>query len=53
MVISLRKTFLLIILALALLASLIGWSMRAAAVPAPSHSHLTGFVCPPPPFLCE
>jgi hypothetical protein len=52
MVISLRKTFLIVILALVLLVGLIGWSMRATAIPVPSHSHLMGFVCPPPPFVC-
>jgi len=54
MVATLRRTALLIMLALALLAGLFGWTLRMnAALPThPSHIQ-TAFVCPPPPFNCQ
>ncbi|MFL5691391.1 MAG: hypothetical protein ACJ795_06265, partial [Ktedonobacteraceae bacterium] len=60
MVATLRRTVLLIMLALALLAGLVGWTLHMeVAFPthpnAPIHSsHIqTAYVCPPPPFNCQ
>ena len=60
MVATLRRTALLIVLALALLVGLFGWTLRMeGALPthlsAPIHSnHIqTAYVCPPPPFNCQ
>jgi hypothetical protein len=54
MVAALRRTALLIMLALALLAGLFGWTLRMETA-SPTHpSHIqTAFVCPPPPFNCS
>ena len=55
---TLKRTVLLVILALALLLSLVGWTVRMMTVPAsPYHvgvlsSHVTAFYCPPPPRNC-
>ncbi|HYT27961.1 MAG TPA: hypothetical protein VEL72_03010 [Ktedonobacteraceae bacterium] len=62
MLLSLRKFFVLVILALALLAGLFGWTVRMMAMPTtPYHtgmhsSHLVAdgplWYCPPPPRNC-
>jgi hypothetical protein len=52
MVVTLRKTLLLIILALLLLTLLIGQSLRSSPVPVQRHSHSLAYICPPPPYDC-
>lgn len=58
MVVSLKRTVVMIILALVLLAGLIGWTVRAQASPSlPFHtglhsSHVVALTCPPPPRYC-
>jgi hypothetical protein len=61
MLLSLRKFFVLVILALALLAGLFGWTVRMMAPTTPYHtgmhsSHLVAvgplWYCPPPPRNC-
>ena len=58
MVVSLKKAFVMIILALALLAGLFGWTVRVVTMPStPFHTgaHSTGaqaWYCPPPPRWC-
>ncbi|GAC1568531.1 MAG: hypothetical protein NVS3B14_18050 [Ktedonobacteraceae bacterium] len=48
----------MVILALALLAGLFGWTMRMVTLPfAPFHtsvnsSHTVAWICPPPPRIC-
>ncbi len=56
---TLKRTVLLVILALALLLSLAGWTVRMMTAPASpyqvgvhSSSHVTAFYCPPPPRFC-
>jgi hypothetical protein len=55
---TLKRTALMIILALALLLSLVGWTARMMAAPAtPAHlglhsSHTIAYYCPPPPRYC-
>lgn len=53
---TLKRAWLIIILALALLAGLIGMAVSAAAAPghaASMHSpHQIAYYCPPPPFNC-
>ena len=62
MVTVVRKTFVLIVMALVMLASLFGWTMRMemsvpvhhAASTHTSHSLADGgYICPPPPFNCH
>lgn len=53
---TLKRTILLVILALALLLSLAGWTVRAMTLPA-SHmgvhsGHTIAWYCPPPPRDC-
>lgn len=62
MVVSMKKTAVMIILALALLAGLFGWTMRMEAMPsmqfhtAVHSSHVIAdgpaITCPPPPRYC-
>ncbi len=57
MVATLRRIAMLIVLALALLAGLFGWTLRMEAAPpahhnTPLHSTQLAYVCPPPPFNC-
>lgn len=62
MLVSLRKMFVLVILALTLLAGLIGWSVRMVSMPMMQHHsgvHSTqiladgpNWYCPPPPRFC-
>ncbi|HZS78187.1 MAG TPA: hypothetical protein VFA41_16365 [Ktedonobacteraceae bacterium] len=58
MLVSLRKMFVLIILALTLLAGLIGWSARMVTMPMMQHhsgvhtTHTLAWYCPPPPRFC-
>ena len=58
MLLSLRRFFVLVILALALLAGLFGWTVRMMAMPTtPYHtglhsSHAVAWYCPPPPRNC-
>jgi hypothetical protein len=58
MVVSLKKAFVMVILALALLAGLFGWTVRMVTMPSsPFHTgaHSTGLLtwyCPPPPRWC-
>lgn len=62
MVVSIKKTVLLVLLALALLIALFAWTMRIEAMPSmPFHTgiHSThvladgpGITCPPPPRMC-
>ena len=58
MVISLRRTLMLVLLALALLLGLLGWSMTMHAAPVLPHhssvqsSHAVAWYCPPPPRNC-
>jgi len=59
MTVSLKKTIVMIILALALLAGLFGWTMRMVTMPSalPLHtgmnsSHAIAWYCPPPPRYC-
>ena len=58
MLVTLRKFFVLVILALALLAGLFGWTVRMMAMPtAPYHtgmhsSQQVAIYCPPPPRNC-
>jgi hypothetical protein len=59
MAVSIKKTVVMIILALALLAGLFGWTMRMMAMPSslPLHtgmhsSHAIAWYCPPPPRDC-
>jgi len=62
MAVSLKKTIVMIILALALLAGLFGWTMRMEAMPSMQFhtgihsSHVLadgpGITCPPPPRVC-
>ncbi len=58
MVVSMKKAFLVVILALALLAGLFGWTMRMVTMPALPHttgmhsSHTVAWYCPPPPRAC-
>ncbi len=58
MLLSLRKTFVIVILALALLAGLFGWSMHMISTPAIYHLtsvhsiHTLAYYCPPPPRGC-
>lgn len=58
MVLTLRKMFLVVVMVLALLAGLFGWTMRMQA-PAPVHhstgvysTHTLAMICPPPPYAC-
>jgi len=58
MVLSLRRATMLLLLALALLFGLLGWSMKMAAASAlphhtsVQHSHAVAWYCPPPPRYC-
>ena len=63
MVTTLRKSFLLVVVALVLLAGLFGWTMKMeAAPPFPQHHSSIRSVhtlalgrypmCPPPPYIC-
>lgn len=56
MAISIKKTLLMVILVLALLAALFGWTARMIAAPsyhAAAHSsHTLAWYCPPPPRYC-
>jgi hypothetical protein len=58
MTVSLRKTFLLVVLALILLVGLLGWTLRVMASSAIYHStsihssHAIAYTCPPPPRYC-
>lgn len=62
MIVSMKKTVVMLILALALLAGLFGWTMRMEAMPSmqfhtgvqSSHMLASGpdFTCPPPPRVC-
>lgn len=62
MTVSLKKAVVMIILALALLAGLLGWTMRMVTMPSmPYHaavhsSHVLAdgpnWICPPPPRYC-
>ena len=68
MIVSMKKTavktVVMIILALALLAGLLGWTMRAGAMPSTQQFHTgihssqmladggPGCTCPPPPRVC-
>lgn len=59
MVMSLRKTAVFIVMALIMLASLFGWTMRTEASSWAPHSgsihapHTIAYICPPPPYDCE
>jgi hypothetical protein len=58
MAISLKKTVVMILLALALLAGLLGWTVRMMTLPsmqyhtAAQSSHALAWYCPPPPRYC-
>ena len=59
MAVSIKKTVVMIILALALLAGLFGWTVRMVTMPSslPLHtglhsSHAIAWYCPPPPRDC-
>jgi hypothetical protein len=58
MVTSLRKTAVLIVMALVMLASLFGWALRTEASSLAPHSgaiyalHTVAHICPPPPYDC-
>jgi hypothetical protein len=58
MLLSLRKTLLVVIMALAMLAGLFGWSMRMTSTPAMYHhssihsTHTLAYYCPAPPRSC-
>ena len=62
MVVSMKKAFVMVILALALLAGLFGWTVRMVTMPStPFHTgvHSTrvladdpNWYCPPPPRWC-
>lgn len=58
MVVSMKKALVMVILALVLLAGLIGWTMRVQASPSlPFHTgmhsgHVVAVTCPPPPRNC-
>lgn len=55
---TLKRAILVVILALALLLSLVGWTARMMAAPAtPAYlgmhsSHAVAYYCPPPPRYC-
>ncbi len=52
---SFKRTFLLLVLALVLLAGLFSWTMKLVTSPAqfPRHpSHIITYPCPPPPYDC-
>jgi len=59
MIIALRKMLLLVVMALALLAGLLGWTIRMQpAVPLHPSSgmqstHTLAMYCPPPPYDCR
>jgi len=63
MVVTLRKTFVLIVMALVMLAGLLGWSIQMGRSASPHqsssiHSTQTALnspksFCPPPPFICH
>lgn len=58
MVVSMKKAFVMVILALALLAGLFGWTVRMVTMPStPFHmgvhsTHALAWYCPPPPRYC-
>jgi len=58
MVVSMKKAFVMVILALALLAGLFGWTVRMVTMPStPFHpgvhsTHVLAWYCPPPPRYC-
>jgi hypothetical protein len=66
MINTLRKSVLLVVMAIALLAGLFGWTMKMEAAPPfslhqssihavqalSSHSSHPKFYCPPPPYSC-
>ena len=62
MIVSMKKTVVMIVLALLLLAALVGWTMRMEAMPSIQFhtgvhsSHVLadgpGYTCPPPPRYC-
>ena len=58
MAISIKKTLLVVILVLALLAALFGWTVRTVAMHSASYhaaahsSHALAWYCPPPPRYC-
>jgi hypothetical protein len=66
MINTLRKSVLLVVMAIALLAGLFGWTMKMEAAPPfplhhssihanqalSSHSSSPNHYCPPPPFSC-
>jgi len=53
-----KKAFVMVILALALLAGLFGWTVRMVTMPStPFHTgvhstHVLAWYCPPPPRYC-
>jgi len=57
MALTLKRAWLIIVLALGLLAGLVGWTVRMEA-PATAHptriqtSHQLAWYCPPPPYSC-
>ncbi|MFL5659217.1 MAG: hypothetical protein ACJ8CB_34165 [Ktedonobacteraceae bacterium] len=59
MIVALRKTFLLVVMALALLAGLFGWTMKMQPAVPLHHSsgmqstHTLAMYCPPPPYDCR
>ncbi len=58
MLLSMRKTFLIVMIVLALLAGLFGWSAHMVSTPAMYHhtgiysSHVLAWYCPAPPRSC-
>jgi len=63
MVTTMKRMFVLIVMALVMLAGLIGWTTMRMEMPVPVHhaasihaSHLLAdgdYICPPPPFNCH
>ena len=58
MVLSMRKTLLIVMIVLALLVALSGWAVHMVTMPAIYHhtgiysSHVLAWYCPPPPRGC-
>jgi hypothetical protein len=55
MTVSFKRAFVLLVLALVLLAGLFSWTMKLVTSPAPHLQrapHTIAWTCPPPPFQC-
>lgn len=60
MIVSLKRGILLVLMALALLLGLLGWSLKTMTTPlqhsqhghTTTYTHTLAYVCPPPPFSC-